>query len=74
MSELADGRYDVIVVDVETIDESTIRIDLAMVQGDRRGEVIAIRGPSSQRDPLDLLGLPGVIVVDGGNPRLVIER
>ena len=74
MSDLPDGRYDVIVVDAETFDETTIRIELAMVDGDARGDVISIRGPRRASDPITLLGLPGVLVVENGVPSFRVER
>ncbi len=74
MSDIPDGRYDVIVVDAETFDETTIRIELAMVDGDARGDVIAIRGPRGASDPIDLLGMPGVLVVENGVPTFRVER
>lgn len=73
MSQLPDGRYDVIVVDAETFDETTIRIELAMVDGDARGDVIAIRGRRGASDPITLLGLPGVLVVENGVPSFSVE-
>jgi hypothetical protein len=74
MSAMPDGRYDVFVVDAETIDEHTMRVELAMVSGDDKGNVFAIKGPHLARDPIDLLGLPGVLVVEDGVPRLHVER
>lgn len=73
MDSLADGQYDVIVIDVETFDEETVRIELALTRGDKRGEVVSIRGPRTARDPLDLLGLPGVLNVHGGQPSFVVD-
>ena len=73
MNDIPDGRYDVIVVDAETFDENTIRIELVMVDGDARGDVIAIRGPRRATDPITLLGLPGVLVVDNGVPSFHLD-
>ena len=74
MSAMPDGRYDVFVVDAETIDDETWRVELAMVTGDDKGEVFAIRGPHLADDPVLLLGLPGTLVVTHGVPRLQVER
>jgi hypothetical protein len=74
MQAMPDGRYDVFIVDAETIDENTMRVEIAMVSGDDKGNVIAVRGPHLARDPIDLLGLPGVLVVEDGVPRLRVER
>lgn len=73
MQAMPDGRYDVFIVDAETIDESTMRVEIAMVSGDDKGDVIALRGPHLARDPIDLLGLPGTLVVRDGVPRLEVD-
>jgi len=73
MTEMPDGRYDVFVVDAETIDDRTMRVELAMVTGADKGDVFAIRGPHLADDPVMLLGLPGTLVVTGGVPRLEID-
>lgn len=74
MQAMRDGRYDVFIVDAETIDESTMRVEIAMVSGDDKGDVVAIRGPHLARDPIELLGLPATLVVRDGVPRLEVER
>jgi hypothetical protein len=73
MGAMPDGRYDVFIVDAETIDETTMRVELAMVTGDDKGDVFAIRGPHLADDPVMLLGLPGTLVVTDGVPRLTID-
>ena len=74
MNAMRDGTYDVFIVDAETIDEDTMRVEVAMVTGDDKGNVFAIKGPHLARDPIELLGLPGVLVVEDGVPRLRVER
>ena len=74
MQAMPDGRYDVLVVDAEAIDEETMRVELAMVTGDDKGDVFALRGPRLADDPIDLLGLPGTLVVVDGVPRLEVDR
>ena len=74
MQAMPDGRYDVLIVDAETIDENTMRVEIAMVSGDDKGDVIAMRGPHLARDPIELLGLPGTLIVRDGVPRLEVER
>jgi hypothetical protein len=73
MPALPDGRYDVFIVDAETIDETTMRVELAMVTGDDKGDVFAIRGPHLAADPVMLLGLPGTLIVEDGVPRLQVD-
>ena len=74
MDAMPDGRYDVFVVDAETIDETTMRVEIAIVTGDNKGDVFAMRGPHLARDPIELLGLPGTLIVRDGVPRLEVER
>lgn len=74
MDPLPDGRYDVFIVDAETLDETTMRVELAVVTGDDKGDVFAIRGPHLAADPLMLLGLPGTLVVVDGLPTLQLDR
>jgi hypothetical protein len=74
MTAMPDGRYDVFIVDAETIDETTMRVELAMVTGDDKGDVFAIRGPRLADDPVELLGLPGTLIVTDGVPRLQVDR
>ena len=74
MHPMRDGSYDVFIVDAETIDESTMRVEIAMVSGDDKGDVIAMRGPHLARDPIELLGLPGTLIVRDGVPRLEVDR
>jgi hypothetical protein len=73
MSAMADGRYDVFIIDAETIDATTMRVEVAMVTGDDKGDVFAIRGPHLADDPVLLLGLPGTLVVTDGVPRLQVD-
>ena len=74
MHALPDGRYDAFIIDAETIDENTMRVEIALLTGDDKGNIIALRGPHLADDPLSLLGLPGTLVVRDGAPRLEVER
>lgn len=74
MSAMPDGRYDVFIVDAEKVDDQTMRVELAMVTGDDKGNVFAIRGPLLDDDPVMILGLPATLVVTDGIPRLEVDR
>ena len=74
MHAMPDGRYDVFIIDAETIDETTMRVEFALVDGVDKGNIIALRGPHLADDPLSLLGLPATLFVRDGAPRLVVER
>lgn len=70
---LADGRYDALVVDAEVADDGSIGLDLTIVSGPAKGEVVTLRTRALEGDPLDLLGVPATLVVRDGAPDLTLE-
>ena len=71
---LEDGAYDALVVDADTHDDGSTRIELTIIAGAHKGEVVAVRAASLARDPIELLGLPAVLTVANGEPSVEIER
>ncbi|HEX4821338.1 MAG TPA: hypothetical protein VFV00_14135 [Acidimicrobiales bacterium] len=71
--QLANGRYDVLVVDASR-DESGLVIELTILSGAHKGEVVAIRAAGLDVDELDLLGLPGSLDVENGVPHFRVEK
>jgi hypothetical protein len=69
---LPDGAYDVLVVDA-TADNDALAIEITIVSGEHKGEVVALRAQGLDMDEIDLLGLPGTLHVDGGVPRFVVD-
>ena len=69
---LPDGSYDAVVVEATAMGSGVV-IELTIVAGDLRGEVVALQAPAGDRDPLDLMGLPATLTVSGGSPHLEIE-
>lgn len=73
---LEDGTYDVLVLDA-TVDPTaataSLTLDLTILSGAHKGEVVSLRTAASQRDELELLGLPGTIVVENGVPTFTVE-
>jgi hypothetical protein len=69
---LADGTYDAIVVDAER-DEDGIRLELTIIAGPNRGDVVAVRTTTLTMDPVNSLGIPARIVVSNNNPRVELE-
>jgi anion-transporting ArsA/GET3 family ATPase len=65
---LADGSYDAIVVDVEPGGDGTVAIDLAIASGEHRGDVVRVVDHAPEGEPLELLGLPATLTVEGGEP------
>ncbi len=72
---LEDGTYDVLVVDAEELDEpaGAIRIDVTILGGDAKGEVVTLTAVGLGRDALDLLAEPGVLTVAEGQPRFALD-
>jgi hypothetical protein len=74
MSTLDDGHYDVFVVDFEEHgDDGVIELELTITTGDHKGEVVRVNASKLRRDPISLLGLPGSMVVAGGQPTVTFE-
>jgi hypothetical protein len=73
MSALADGTYDVMVVNARDDDDGAIHLELAVSSGAHRGEVVSLSARRLQRSWIDLLGTPGTLIVRDGNPRVVFE-
>lgn len=71
---LPDGTYDVFVVDVEAEGPGDrLRLDLTILAGDQKGEVVSMRADGLGVGELDALGTPGTLTVAGGEPSLVLE-
>ena len=71
---LEDGDYDALVVEATPGDDGTVSIELTIVAGPAKGEVVTIVGRGLAGDPLDLLGVPATLTVAGGTPSLRLER
>lgn len=71
---LPDGTYDVFVVDAEAEGPGDrLRLDLTILAGEQRGEVVSMRADGLGVSELDALGTPGTLTVAGGEPSLVLE-
>ena len=73
---LEDGTYDVVVVDAEAAgpsDTDGVRVEVTILGGPHRGELVAVTAAGLRRDPLDLLAVPGTLVVAEGRPALTLE-
>ena len=71
--QLGDGVYDVLVVDASA-DGDAFVIELTIISGAHKGDVVGVRASGLDVDELDLLGLPGTLHVDDGVPRFVIDE
>lgn len=71
---LPDGTYPVIVVDAEGPDPAgTFHVELTVLTGDHKGELVSVAATNLGIDALDLLAVPGTLVVANGEPVLNLE-
>ena len=71
---LADGTYDVFVVDATADGPEALHLEVTVLAGEHKGEVVALRAGGLGVDELDALGMPGTLTVEGGEPALVLEH
>jgi hypothetical protein len=71
---LPDGTYDVFVVDAEAAGPvGALRLDLTILAGDRKGELVSMQAEGLGLDELAALGMPGTLTVRAGEPSLALE-
>jgi hypothetical protein len=70
---LPDGSYDALIIDA-TRRESEVRVELTIIAGTHKGEVVSLIATGVAGDELDLVGLPATITVTAGGPRVVVDR
>lgn len=77
---LDDGDYDGIVVDAELEaghddgEPSVVRLEVAILAGAHKGEVVGVKATGYAGDPLDALGTPVTLTVAGGAPRVTFDQ
>ena len=70
---LADGTYDVFVVDA-TVDGDSTALELTVLAGEHKGEVVTVTAIGLGRDELELLGMPATLRVENGVPSVTIDE
>lgn len=70
---LEDGTYDAIVFDADEAGDGVTVVELTVVAGAHKGEVVSLRTTDWTGDALALLGVPATITVAGGEPRVRFE-
>lgn len=74
---LDDGTYDAVVVDAANVGDSAgtdaLRLEMTIVAGDRKGDVVSITATGLGRGEVDVMGLPATIEVSGGEPRVTFD-
>jgi hypothetical protein len=74
VSGLPDGRYDAFVVDATELHPGRMALELTIVAGEHKGEVVEIAAVGLAGSEIDLLGMPATLTVVGGEPRVEIDR
>lgn len=69
---LPDGTYDVFIVDASH-SGTTTTLDLTILAGPHKGEVVTVTADHLERDELDLLGTPATLVVAEGVPHVLVD-
>jgi uncharacterized protein with GYD domain len=67
---IADGTYDVVVVEAREKDDQALHIEFAITSGSRRGEVVTVMAKGLARPAIDLLGAPATLFVHDGAPHI----
>jgi hypothetical protein len=72
---LSDGAYDVIVVDATAApgEGGALTLEVAILAGPHKGEVVAVLAVGLHLDEVDALGTPGTLTVRDGQPSMTLE-
>jgi hypothetical protein len=70
---LPDGTYHVFVVDADERDDGQLEVSLTILTGEHKSEVLDLVATGLDRDPIDLIGMPGTLEVTGGEPRFTVD-
>jgi hypothetical protein len=72
---LPDGSYEAMVVDIAPVPEGRgARLELALLQGEHKGDVVMVRSPGLDPDDLTILGAAARVTVVAGVPGVRFER
>jgi hypothetical protein len=70
---LEDGSYEALVVDATPNDDGSCLVELTIVAGHHKGEVVSVRAGGLAARALDLLGTPATLTVRDGAPHVSFE-
>ena len=70
---LEDGTYDALVFDADDAGGGGVSVELTIIAGEHKGEVVSVVSHDWQGDALELLGIPATLVVADGRPRVTFE-
>jgi hypothetical protein len=70
---LEDGTYDAFVIDA-TADGGSLHMDLTILAGSHKGEVVSVTAVGLGLDELEALGMPATVTVTAGRPSVRIDH
>ena len=70
---LADGTYDGIVVDAIDVGDGVLVLELTILAGPNKGELVSVQARGLGRDPIDLLAVPATITIADDQPSVALE-
>ncbi len=70
---LPDGTYDVFIVDATVTDERVAHLELTILSGPQKGEVVSVVATGLAGDDFELLGMPGTLTVASGAPSFRLD-
>lgn len=70
---LEDGTYDALVFDADDAEGGGVAVELTILAGGHKGEVVSVVSHDWEGDALDLLGIPATLVVTDGRPQVIFE-
>jgi hypothetical protein len=71
---LDDGVYDVFVIDATADGPTGLRLELTILAGESKGDVVSMKADGLGVDELDALGMPGTLTVADGEPSIVLDQ
>ncbi len=75
MQPLPDGSYEAMVVDIEPVPEGRgARLELAILEGAHKGDVVLVRSPGMDPEDLTILGSQARVTVVAGVPGVRFGR
>jgi hypothetical protein len=69
---IEDGSYDAFIVDA-TADGEELRLELTIIAGEHKGEVVTVRARGLDVDELGAIGMPATVTVEAGSPSVAID-
>jgi hypothetical protein len=70
---IPDGTYSALIVDAVTDADGTVHVEVTLVAGEHKGDVVRLAGRFPGKDELDLLAMPATLVVSDGQPMLTLD-